>query len=75
MRYSHPAALMPPAQAEALYDLALDEEELTLQRDDVVSTARVAWPHPASGALAPRRVLSESLARRSSVFQTNRKAR
>ncbi len=75
MRYSHPAALMPPAQAEALYDLALDEQEITLQRDKSVSTARVAWPNPANAALAPRRVLSENPARRSSVFQTNRKAR
>ena len=69
MRYSHSATLVPPAQAEALYDLALDDEVTikTEKQHDV----RVDWPRPATVGRVPQRVLSGNPERRTNRFQTN----
>lgn len=69
MRYGHGAALVPPAQAEALYDLSLDDEETTAK--DEQQDIRVDWPQPAIVERVPRRVLFGNPERRTNRFQTN----
>lgn len=70
MRYSHPAALVPPAQAEAQYDMALDADEVKQTNDLTGSRVRIVWPQKANVAPTPRTALSGSLEQRPSVFRT-----
>jgi hypothetical protein len=85
MRHPSQAALVPPAQAEALYDIAL-EEEFNNEPEEVYPAERIS---PMSGSRnvfstigqvsevampgqAPRTVLSENLVLPPNVRQTNR---
>jgi len=69
MRYSHAAALLPPAQAEALYDLALEQEDRGEPNNKykIVSGTNRA----ASNDRAPRRAPSENPVQLPSVPRTN----
>ena len=70
MRYSHSATLVPPAQAEAQYDLTLDEEIKSYTEQ--YSETRVVWPQPATDGLIPQRDLSGNPEPRPNGFQTTR---
>jgi hypothetical protein len=87
MRHSTQAALVPPAQAEALYDIALESEcnasgpEESLFPADRTSSTFGLHPGPlapigqtseeAMRVRAPRKVPSENLVLPPSVRQTN----
>ena len=68
MKLSYTAALVPPAQAEAIYDLSLDGETTGIAEQ--ASNTRIEWPHPASAEQVPQRVLFESPVRRSNTSRT-----
>ncbi len=87
MRHPTQAALVPPAQAEALYDIALESERNKDVPDEVVYPADRtssangirAHSHSPIGPLSeaaklgqvPRTVLSENLALPTNVRRTN----
>jgi hypothetical protein len=87
MRHPTQAALVPPAQAEALYDIALEEEsntdrqqeflhqaDLTQSVAGIISQSLSTIEPSSEGATTvqvPRTVLSENLALPTNVRQTN----
>ena len=72
MRYTISGALLPPAQAEAQYDMTLDEEGCR-QIDDTIKEEEpsIEWPKKTNGGRVLRKVLFGNPARRPSDFQTN----
>lgn len=69
MRNTNLATLVPPAQAEAIYDLSLDEEIETIAEPN--NQIKVDWPHPATDGRVPQRALFESPVRRTNKYQTS----
>jgi hypothetical protein len=71
MRYSVSTAWLPPAQAEAQYDMTLDDESDKQIDDTIKEEPTIEWPTKTNGGRTLRRVLSGNPERRPSDFQTN----
>lgn len=70
MRNTNTIQRVPPAQAEAIYDLSLTDETRVISEGN--NLVRVNWPHAASDVQVPRKALFESPVQRTNISQTSR---